>query len=95
MYFSSADKKILMDLFKEQSSRQLYYFYEKYNFSPAQLSRFVRTYQKIGVISVQEDFIELTEFGRKWILTNRRRIFLQTREKLWRNIPSEWQKNES
>ncbi len=90
MYFSSADKKILMDLFKEQSSRQLYYFYEKYNFSPAQLSRFVRTYQEIGVILVQDDCIELTEFGKKWMLKNRKDIFLKPKEHLWRRVPSEW-----
>lgn len=90
MYFSSADKKILIDLFKEQCNRQIYYFYQQYNFSPAQLSRFVRTYQNIDVISVHDDTIELTEFGKKWVLKNRRDIFLKPKEQLWRTIPSEW-----
>ena len=90
MYFSSADKKILTDIFKEQDKKRLYSFYRKYGFSPAQLSRFVRVYKEIGVISVQNDFIGLTEFGKKWVLKYRKDIFLKPSEHPWRTVPPEW-----
>jgi hypothetical protein len=92
MYYSSADKRILLDLFKKQNSIQLYFFYKEYKLSPAQLSRFVRIFNEIGVISIQDDFIKLTEFGKKWMIKYRKDIFLKPKEKSWRTVPSEWLK---
>ena len=96
-YISSSDKKILLDLFTERKSIHMYYFHEKYLFSPAQMNRFVRNFLEEKVISFIDYKIKLTEHGIKWITRNRKKIFISPHKKEWKKIPDEWlvEKNES
>lgn len=89
-YISSSDKKILLELFTERKSIYIYYFHEKYLFSPAQINRFVRKYLEEKIISFDDYKIKLTEHGIKWIVHNRDKIFLSPNKKQWKEIPKEW-----
>lgn len=89
-YISSSDKKILLELFKERKSIYIYYFHEKYLFSPAQINRFVRNYLEERIISFIDYKIKITELGIKWIIHNRKKIFLSSNKKEWKKIPKEW-----
>ena len=89
-YISSSDKKILLELFIERKSIYIYYFHEKYLFSPAQINRFVRNYLKEKIVSFDDYKIKLTEHGIKWVTYNRGKIFLSSNKKEWKKIPNEW-----
>ena len=89
-YISSSDKKILLELFTERKSICIYWFHEKYLFSPAQIIRFVRNYLEEKIISYEDYKIKLTEHGIKWVVHNREKIFLSPNKKVWKNIPKEW-----
>jgi hypothetical protein len=57
--------------------------------SPAQLGRTIRKFTNIECVIINDNNIELTEKGRKWIIANRKELFLQTKEKYWKNTPIE------
>jgi hypothetical protein len=67
----------------------IYFFHEKYMLSPAQLGRSIRKFAKMKYIIVNDDNIELTKSGRKWIIANRRVLFLKEKEKHWKAVPVE------
>ncbi|MCK5632933.1 hypothetical protein KAH94_04240 [bacterium] len=89
-YITSSDKRILLELFTERKSIYIYYFHEKYLFSPVQINRFVRKYLEEKIISFDDYKIKLTEHGIKWIVHNRGKIFLSPNKKEWKKIPNEW-----
>ena len=89
-YISSSDKKILLELFTERKSIYIYYFHKEYLFSPGQLNRFIRKYLEKKIISFGDYKINLTEYGIKWIVHNREKIFLSPNKKEWKKIPNEW-----
>ena len=89
-YISSSDKKILLELFIERKAIYIYYFHEKYLFSPAQINRFVRKYLEEKIISFDDYKIKLTDHGIKWIIHNRKKLFSSPNKKVWKNIPKEW-----
>jgi hypothetical protein len=88
MQIFSEDIEFLRELYI-QNSVSMYFFHEKYMLSPAQLGRTIRKFTDIGCVILNENCIELTEKGRRWIITNRRELFLKTKEKYWKNIPIE------
>lgn len=90
MYFSSAEKKIVLTLYECDKDLNLYDLHKRFSFSPAQLSRFVRRFQKLKVIDYTNGSIKLTDYGKDWIIENRRALFLAPTQKKWANIPSVW-----
>lgn len=88
MYIFSEDIEFMRELYI-YNSVSLYFFHEKYMLSPAQLGRTIRKFTDIECVILNENRIELTEKGRKWIIANRRELFLKTKEKYWKNIPIE------
>ena len=86
----SEEIEILRELIKSDSV-DLYLFHDKYKMSPAQLSRAVSKFASKSIISINENTITLTPYGKKWIINNRKALFLSPREKYWKQIPSEMQ----
>jgi hypothetical protein len=87
---TTADKIVLLDLYRTYGTPQyLFQFHKKYSFSPGQLGSFVRKFGEVGIIELREDYILLTEYGKKWLLINRNRIFSSTVQYKWREIPEE------
>lgn len=87
---TSVDKKVIKDLLSSSDGIIIYSLFEKYNFSPAQISRFTRKFFEEGVILKINDTLRLTEFGRKWVMANRKEIFLKERKNTWEKIPDSW-----
>ena len=90
LYISSSDKKIFLELFSNRKPLNMYYFHKKYLFSPAQISRFLRTYCKKGIVKFLDNKIYLTEYGKNWIIRNRYYIFLSQKSNHWEKIPEDW-----
>lgn len=90
LYISSSDKRILLQLFSNREPLNIYYFHEKYFFSPAQINRFLRIYTQKKIVKFVNNEVYLTDFGIKWIIKNRKNIFLSTKNNLWKKIPEEW-----
>ena len=88
MRLFSEDIEFMRELYI-YNSVSMYFFHEKYMMSPAQLGRTIRKFTKIGCIRISDSDIELTENGRRWIIANRRELFLKAKEKYWKNIPIE------
>lgn len=88
MQIFSEDIEFIKELYIHNSV-SMYFFHEKYMLSPAQLGRTIRKFTNIECVIMNDDNIELTEKGRKWIIANRKKLFIKTKEKYWKNIPIE------
>lgn len=86
--FHSEDIELLKELYSNNRI-DLYYFHKKYKLSPAQLGRTLSKFIDEGIISVEGQIIILNEFGKKWIIGNRRVLFLSDKSKYWKLIPEE------
>lgn len=63
----------------------IYYFHEANHLTPAQMGRVIRKYVKAGIITQDENSIQLTEKGRAYIVDNRKRLFLMPKNRFWAN----------
>lgn len=71
-----------------QKNVSLYHFHEKYMLSPAQLAKTIKKFESIDIVKMSNQYaIKLTVFGRKWIIKNRKLIFLSEKDKYWKIIP--------
>lgn len=82
--FSVEDRIILKELYTSDGAIQIYEFHEKYLFSPAQLSQFVRKFQAKEIIQNKNGEFELTPKGKLWVFNNRIDIFVKNIDKFWR-----------
>ena len=80
MQLFSEDIEFVKELFSNNKVN-MYIFHEKYMLSPAQLGRVIRKFTEKECIVVNGYDIELTEKGRKWIVTNRKELFLKEKKK--------------
>jgi hypothetical protein len=90
MDLNSVDKKVLLALYNCDEGKSIYNFHSDFSFSPAQMSRFVRTFNELKIIEYKNSIIKLTKYGEDWILKNRKSLFLKPSRKEWRKIPIEW-----
>lgn len=65
----------------------LYYFHDKYLFSPGQLARSINKLIKKKIIICEDQYISATSEGNDWILANRKKIFFHIKNKYWKKIP--------
>lgn len=84
MNIYSEDIEVLKELYIH-NKLELYFFHEKYKLSPAQLVRTLDKFIALECIKITSGSVELTEKGYKWIFINRKRLFLQKKNKFWRN----------
>lgn len=89
----SEDIELLKELYLREKV-DLYFFHEKYKLSPAQLGRTLKKFNDAGYIIIDKQDVILNEIGRKWIIGNRRQLFLKEKSKYWKKVPEEMtQKN--
>ena len=84
----SEDIELLKELYLREKV-DFYFFHEKYKLSPAQLGRTLKKFKDAGFIVLDGQNIVLNETGRKWIIGNRRELFLKEKSKYWKKIPEE------
>jgi hypothetical protein len=75
VYFSE-DRELLRDLYTYPAGRTYYYFHERYMLSPAQLARSLQRFSADNIITLDEELVLLSDFGKRWVLANRHSIFL-------------------
>lgn len=69
---------IFKELFCRKRPVDPYYFHELYKISPAQIALFLETYKDSGFIQLTPyGRMELTKHGIKYILKNRKSLFIQ------------------
>lgn len=88
MEYYSEDIKFIKELF-ERKKVNLYFFHEKYLLSPAQLARTIQKFVEEDVVELVNEEVKLTAKGEKWIICNRKSLFLHERKKYWKEIPTE------
>lgn len=88
MELYSEDIEFIKELL-DRKKVDLYFFHEKYLLSPAQLARTINKFIEEGVVELSNEEIRLTPNGEKWIICNRKSLFLHERKKYWKEIPSE------
>lgn len=86
--FLSEDREILRDLYTASGWVEVYFFHKKYLLSPAQITRTIRKLEELKIVEVSDYKIRMTEFGRKWLLANRRQVFLRPDDMSWKNTSS-------
>jgi hypothetical protein len=52
--------------------------------SPAQLARSLQRFSADNIITLDEELVLLSDFGRRWVLANRLSIFFGISEKSWK-----------
>jgi hypothetical protein len=72
----------------EQKRVDLYDLYLIYRLSPAQVAMSINKFQQMGIIIYESNNIELSDYGQDWLISNRKKIFLQPKNKFWKKIPS-------
>lgn len=82
----SEDIELLKELYAKEKI-ELFFFHKKYKLSPAQLARTLKKFKDAGLIHLDEDNVTLNDNGRKWIIGNRRELFLKEKSKYWKIIP--------
>lgn len=66
----------------------IYSLHERYQLSPAQLARSMDKFAQLGIISIVDNkFLIITEFGKKWIIANKSKIYLLERDSEWKKMP--------
>ena len=89
MRFFSEDIVILKALMREDTVG-LYDLHEHYLLSPGQIARSLQKLKDEGVIEYNSDRARLNDFGKEWILTHRKQMFLQPKERLWSEIREDY-----
>lgn len=85
MSTSTFERKIILELFKNQSWLDIYKLHEKFLFSPQQLAFSLEKLRKLNTIEINNTLVRLSVSGREWVLDNRSEIFL--------NINRNWSKS--
>lgn len=89
--FDSADREILRVLYSTKGVVDAYLFYTRYNLLPSMILRSFRRFEEDGVVRLVDGaFLELTEYGRKWVVSNRRRIFMREVDAEWKDPPGSY-----
>ena len=84
----SEDIELLKELYSK-TNIDMFFFHEQYKLSPAQLARTLKKFTDAGLIILDSRNIILNENGRRWIIGNRKELFLKEKSKYWKNIPDE------
>lgn len=90
----NSDRTILWKLYNSPNPISLYGLHKEFGLSPAQLGTFVAKLKKINVISADEENIQLTEYGKKWVLAHRNKIFISNLVWDWQEIPKEMKRKQ-
>ena len=88
MEIYSEDIEFLKELYS-QNELDLYFFHEKYRLSPAQLSRTINKFLETGLIDLKENKVILNDVGRKWIISHRKKLFLDASRRYWKKVPED------
>lgn len=95
LILTTADRTILRLLYKSRHTPlSLFRLHKTLKFSLAQLGSFVSKFLKLGIIDLQDECITFTEFGRKWLITNRIKIFLSRTQYKWQDMPNSMRKKQ-
>lgn len=88
MKFYSEDIEFIKELY-DSKKVHLYFFHEKYLLSPAQLARTINKFIEEEIVELNNEVVSLTPKGEEWIICNRKTLFLNEKDKYWKEIPSE------
>lgn len=87
------DRSILKLLYENSFSPiSLYQLHIDYSYSPAQLGSFVAKLSGLGIVDEKDENIQITEFGKRWLLAHRIEIFCTKVEYDWLEVPPEMRK---
>jgi hypothetical protein len=96
LILNTADRKILRTLYASlKPPLALFQLHKDLGFSPAQVGSFVAKFVKNGIVNLQDESISLTEYGRKWLIANRIKVFLSHVHYDWQDIPREMRKQKN
>lgn len=79
--------EILKDLYSNPKGLRIYHFYSKYNMPISELANALLLFKDLKYITIENNnFVILTEEGRKWVFINRKDLFLKYRSQYWKKI---------
>lgn len=76
---SSLESIVIREMYKATDWVDLYQIHKKYLLSPIQLLDFCEYLSEIEVIKIEGRKAKITDFGRKWSIKNRYKIFSSER----------------
>ena len=83
-------KRLLRILF-DQETVNLYAWHQETCLSPISIASAVLSLRKQGLLKLSDNHedVSLTEYGRKWIGINSRKLFATKSEEPWKKVPEE------
>jgi hypothetical protein len=86
MKFYSEDIEFIRELY-DRKQVHLYFFHERYLLSPVQLARTINRFIEEGIVELNNEIVSLTPKGEEWIICKRKSLFLNEKDKYWKEIP--------
>jgi hypothetical protein len=86
---TSIDRVILRSMFMSNARIHIYFFHKKYLFSPLQIIESLEKLKLSKLIEFNQHYCNLTEFGKRQILKNRRLVFASKIVRHWSQLPQE------
>ena len=83
------ENRILKDLYESVNGLYSFTFYSRYKVEPKVMFEIIEKYTSKGIISYDDDRLELTENGRKLIFTHI--YFNKTTKGIFSNIPQSYE----
>lgn len=82
--FSTYERLLFRELFPAKEGKDVFYFHEQYQLSPAQIYAFITEYGSRELVKMNGTKIFLTEMGRQKIWQRRFVIFEKSVDRTWR-----------
>lgn len=88
---SSIDRELLSEIINSETGElNLYRLHEKFRLSPGQILSSVLKFKERNILEMIDEMnVRLTDTGRGWLIDNRRSLFLQERNRYWREVPED------
>lgn len=84
LIFPSEYSIVLRDLYINKQYIDIYTYHTRYNLLPHQIAQCIILLIKKNIITKEGNKITITDYGRKWVLANRRVLFLSQRCQYWK-----------
>ena len=81
----------LLRILYEQGTIDLYKWHQETCLSPISIANAILSLRKEGLLQLSDNYetASLTEYGRKWIEHNSKKLFATKKEEPWKNVPEE------
>ena len=84
MALNSAERELLLELFRNRDGIDVYRLHQRYMLSPGQLAEALAAFGERGLVEYLNRRARLTDKGREWLLAGRKEMFFSSDTPTWK-----------